>query len=138
MIDPKPSDLIEIDRGIYTHWVLYCGNGYVIHITGDTPSSVTKKAYKREEKLRKVVGENRCRINNLYNVAKHLNLKIRTVKDVLKSAHQNLGEKCHYSVTNANCEHNVTLWKYERAFSRQVKNFKNLLLISHKLENLFD
>jgi len=130
MIDPKPGDLIEIKRGTYSHWVLYSGNGFVIHVTGDTPNSpevskfisnscVTEKAYKKEEKLQKVAGENRCRINNLYDVRKFQNLKKRTVKDILKSAHQNLDEKCHYSVSNANCEHYVTQWKYGCAFSTQ-------------------
>ena len=30
--EPKPGDLIEIFRPIYSHWAVYVGDGYVIHL----------------------------------------------------------------------------------------------------------
>lgn len=29
----KPGDLIEIFRGIFQHWAVYIGDGYVVHLT---------------------------------------------------------------------------------------------------------
>lgn len=30
--EPQPGDLIEIFRGFYSHWVVYVGGGYVVHL----------------------------------------------------------------------------------------------------------
>lgn len=28
---PQPGDLIEISRGLYAHWAVYVGDGFVVH-----------------------------------------------------------------------------------------------------------
>lgn len=30
--EPKPGDLIEIFRPFYSHWAIYVGDGYVVHL----------------------------------------------------------------------------------------------------------
>ena len=30
--EPQPGDLIEIFRGFYSHWAVYVGGGYVVHL----------------------------------------------------------------------------------------------------------
>ncbi|WAR04919.1 PLAT3-like protein, partial [Mya arenaria] len=31
----QPGDLVEFDRGMYSHWAVYKGKGRVIHLAGD-------------------------------------------------------------------------------------------------------
>lgn len=31
---PQPGDLIEISRLTYSHWAVYVGDGYVVHLPG--------------------------------------------------------------------------------------------------------
>ncbi|XP_023604253.1 uncharacterized protein LOC102439222 isoform X1 [Myotis lucifugus] len=43
--EPKPGDLIEIYRIGYSHWALYVGDGYVIHLA--PPEDVTEQGVLR-------------------------------------------------------------------------------------------
>ncbi|XP_023604252.1 HRAS-like suppressor 3 [Myotis lucifugus] len=76
--EPKPGDLIEIFRPGYQHWALYVGDGYVVHlgppgddITGaasaNIMSSGSKKAIVKKERLSKVAGEDKYRVNNKHD-----------------------------------------------------------------------
>lgn len=31
---PQPGDLIEISRALWSHWAVYVGDGYVVHLPG--------------------------------------------------------------------------------------------------------
>lgn len=55
------GDLIEIDRGIYKHWVLYLGQGMVIHVTGPNNDITVEEADVKKMSLIEVAG------NLLYN-----------------------------------------------------------------------
>jgi len=39
----KAGDLIEIFRKAYSHWALYVGNGYVIHLTPPSEYRITAR-----------------------------------------------------------------------------------------------
>ena len=55
----NPADLIEFDRGFYSHWAIYEGDGYVIHVPAEGKNDT--RATIRREKLvdvaRKVPGK---------------------------------------------------------------------------------
>ncbi|NWV40062.1 HRSL1 enzyme, partial [Grantiella picta] len=74
---PKPGDLIEIKWGLYQHWALYMGDGYVIHVTAvdenaqalpaSTATLSTGKVKVKKELLTKVVGNDEWTVNNKYD-----------------------------------------------------------------------
>ncbi|NWW10864.1 HRSL1 enzyme, partial [Oreocharis arfaki] len=122
--NPKPGDLIEIDRGIYQHWALYVGDGYVTHVTGSSHkslsvssvSNVDGEAKVKKEHLKEVVGNNEWRVNNKYD-------RSRTplpVEDVIQRAERSIGREVQYSPIGNNCEHFVTELRYGRPLSDQV------------------
>uniref|UniRef100_A0A9J7X0B1 LRAT domain-containing protein n=1 Tax=Cyprinus carpio carpio TaxID=630221 RepID=A0A9J7X0B1_CYPCA len=89
----KPGDVIEIFRDGYQHWVIYVGDGYVIHLVtasghGDSGSSMKK------EKLQDVAGNDKYRINN------HLDDTYvpRPIEDILQEAERFVGKEFSYNV----------------------------------------
>lgn len=62
---PSCGDLIQINRGLYSHWALYIGCNDVIHVAGDRGRDVTwGTARVLQAKLTDVVGNSLVRINN--------------------------------------------------------------------------
>ncbi|CAL8284260.1 unnamed protein product [Boreogadus saida] len=41
---PQPGDLIEIFHGVYKHWAVYVGDGFVVHLTTLNGSSATSSS----------------------------------------------------------------------------------------------
>ncbi|KAM8732995.1 phospholipase A and acyltransferase 4-like [Acanthopagrus schlegelii] len=126
---PKPGDLIEIFRGVYQHWAVYVGDGYVVHVTSPPGADVrhaasstltsvpTKKAMVRREKLKEVVGNNKWRINNILEKK----YKPRSPDIIVEKALRQVGKMMEYSVTSKNCEHFATNLRYGKPVSRQVR-----------------
>ncbi|NWT18761.1 HRSL1 enzyme, partial [Vireo altiloquus] len=120
--DPKPGDLIEIKRGVYQHWALYVGDGYVIHLTGECSlssrngSKRAKKAKVKKELLKDVVGNNKWNVNNKYDRS-HTPLP---VEEIIRRAESWIDEEVDYDVVGCNCEHFVTMLRYEKGISNQV------------------
>ncbi|XP_018592911.1 HRAS-like suppressor 3 [Scleropages formosus] len=124
---PDPGDLIEIFRGTYQHWVIYVGNGYVIHLAPPTEdarggaysmmSVLYDKAVVKKEEFWDVVDNNEYRINNLLD-DKYEPRKIGTI---LREAQSLVGQELPYCVFRGNCEHFVTELRYGKAESRQVR-----------------
>ncbi|NWU18085.1 HRSL1 enzyme, partial [Cephalopterus ornatus] len=125
---PEPGDLIEIKRGVYEHWALYLGDGYVIHVTsedeGISPLSagsevlLTKKAKVKKQLLKDVVGTDDWEVNNKYDHS-------RTpfpVKKIIKRAESYIDREVPYDVLCKNCEHFVTMLRYGEGVSDQVSN----------------
>ncbi|XP_039642958.1 phospholipase A and acyltransferase 4-like [Perca fluviatilis] len=116
-IDAKPGDLIEIDRGIYQHWAIYIGGMEVVHLTtpnGDIALETIGKV--KREKIWKVVGNDRFKINNLLDDK----YQPRERDIIVKEACSMVGLKMRYSIVNSNCEHFVTDLRYGIPESRQV------------------
>ncbi|XP_077615734.1 phospholipase A and acyltransferase 4 isoform X1 [Crocuta crocuta] len=123
---PKPGDLIEIPHGIYSHWAIYVGDGYVVHLTD--PDNLSRasssailpirgsKAVVRQDRLRDLVGRCSYRINN------YLDHKYKPlpVEKIIRSAKEKIGETMEYNPVDKNCEHFVTKLRYGVSCSKQV------------------
>uniref|UniRef100_A0A8C1N748 Retinoic acid receptor responder 3-like n=1 Tax=Cyprinus carpio TaxID=7962 RepID=A0A8C1N748_CYPCA len=124
---PEPGDLIEIFRGTYQHWVIYVGEGYVIHLAPPSEhpqagaysmmSVLSDKATVKKEELYEVVGNDEYCINNLLDEK----YEPRPVQEILWDAHSVLGQERPYCVFRGNCEHFVTELRYGEPQSRQVR-----------------
>ncbi|XP_072407355.1 phospholipase A and acyltransferase 3-like, partial [Chiloscyllium punctatum] len=124
-VDPKPGDLIEITRDICSHWAIYIGDGYVIHLTSDGQSdsasvfafsSSAAYAVVKKELLIDVAGRNHYKVNNKSDAI----WNPLPVNDILKNAEARVGERRNYYITKANCEHFVNELRYGKSVSYQV------------------
>ncbi|NWW15109.1 PA216 protein, partial [Falcunculus frontatus] len=121
---PEPGDLIEIDRGIYQHWALYVGDGYVIHVTDSSDislsvksvSNLTGMAKVKKELLKDVVGDNKWCVNNKYDRS----CTPLPVKEIIQRAEEWIDKEVPYSLLLRNCEHFVTMLRYKDPVSDQV------------------
>ncbi|KAI4553259.1 hypothetical protein MJT46_016553 [Ovis ammon polii x Ovis aries] len=118
--EPKPQlgDLIEISRPLFTHWAIYVGRGYVVHlvpsggISGAGGSGIMNAAANRaivkKERLCDVVGKDEYKVNN-----KHDNkYKPLPPSKIVQEAEKLVGQVMSYSVTSQNCEHFVNELRY--------------------------
>ncbi|NXU21054.1 HRSL1 enzyme, partial [Pardalotus punctatus] len=116
---PEPGDLIEIDRGVYKHWAVYVGDGYVIHVTkagtiGSPPlssrssSKSNKKGKVKKELLEEVVGDDKWRVNNKYDRSRIP----FPVEEIIKYAEESTDTVLPYNFLKKNCEHFVTKVRY--------------------------
>ncbi|KAJ8337996.1 hypothetical protein SKAU_G00369620 [Synaphobranchus kaupii] len=79
-------------------------------------SVLSAKAKVKQEELWEVVGDDKYRINNLFD-DKH---EARNPCDIVKDAQRLLGQEQPYCVFTSNCEHFATELRYGKAESRQV------------------
>uniref|UniRef100_A0A672MSJ2 Retinoic acid receptor responder 3-like n=1 Tax=Sinocyclocheilus grahami TaxID=75366 RepID=A0A672MSJ2_SINGR len=124
----KPGDLIEISRGLYQHWAIYVGEGYVIHLAPPSEdaqagpysmmSVLCDKAKVKKEELYEVVGNDEYCINNLLDEK----YEPRPVREMLQDAHRFLGRELPYCVFRENCEHFVTELRYGKPQSRAERS----------------
>ncbi|XP_034005643.1 phospholipase A and acyltransferase 3-like [Trematomus bernacchii] len=122
----KPGDLIEISKGIYNHWAVYVGDGFVVHMapTSDVPGASSsslmsvrnEKAVVKKEKLTDVVGNDKWKLNNSMDK----DYKPRPAEDIVRDACARVGETLHYSVFQHNCEHFAKELRYRKAKSKQA------------------
>ncbi|XP_027739923.1 HRAS-like suppressor 3 [Empidonax traillii] len=138
--DPQPGDLIEINRGIYQHWALYLGDGYVIHVTAEDegiprPSAgsvaiLTKKAKVKKQLLKDVVGTDDWKVNNKYDQS-HTPLP---VKEIIKTAEKYIDREVPYDLLSKNCEHFVTKLRYGEEDSSQARRaIRRWASLAHKV-----
>ncbi|XP_051901137.1 phospholipase A and acyltransferase 3-like [Pristis pectinata] len=121
--NPQPGDLIEIFKGMYSHWAIYIGDGEVIHLTSDGASadvsvrfsSSAKTAVVKREPFDTVVGSNDWHINNSDGKRKPL-----PSDDIIKKAKAMVGQKVCYNVIKQNCEHFVNSLRYGESVSDQA------------------
>ncbi|XP_064522334.1 phospholipase A and acyltransferase 3-like [Pseudopipra pipra] len=124
---PKPGDLIEIKRPLYQHWALYLGDAYVIHVTSEDESIpalsagsvtiLTKRAKAKKQLLKEVVGTDDWEVNNKYDRS----CTPLPVKEIIKCAQSYIGRVVTYRLLRKNCEHFVTMLRYGKSVSDQVK-----------------
>ncbi|XP_059566336.1 phospholipase A and acyltransferase 4-like isoform X1 [Myotis daubentonii] len=124
--EPNPGDLIEISRIGPSHWALYVGDGYVIHLAApdEYPGAGSSSLFSvlsptgkvKRELLRDVVGGCGYRVNN------HLDHEYSPlpVNKIISSAEEMVGKEMEYSILNGNCEHIVTSLRYGKARSLQL------------------
>ncbi|XP_064522335.1 phospholipase A and acyltransferase 1-like [Pseudopipra pipra] len=125
--DPKPGDLIEIQRSGFQHWPLYLGDGYVIHVTSEDESIpplsagivaiLRKKAKVKMQLLKDVVGNNGFRVNNKYDHS----CPPFSVKDIIRRAERYIDTEVPCDLLESNCEHFVTMLRYGERVSIQAK-----------------
>ncbi|NWT06942.1 HRSL1 enzyme, partial [Mionectes macconnelli] len=125
--NPQPGDLIEISRGVYQHWALYLGDGYVLNVTPvdegapsllvSTMSIFTRKAKVKKQLLKEVVENNNWEVNNKYDRS-HTPLP---VKEIIRRAERYIDMEVPYDVLSKNCEHFVTMLRYGEGVSDQAK-----------------
>ncbi|NXM01132.1 HRSL1 enzyme, partial [Tyrannus savana] len=123
--DPKPGDLIEINRGIYRHWALYLGDGYVLNVTpvdegiphqsSGIAAILTKKAKVKKQLLKDVVGTDDWEVNK-YDQS-HIPL---AVKEIIKQAESYIDTEGTYHLVYSKSEHFVTMLRYGKSASEQV------------------
>ncbi|XP_070173901.1 uncharacterized protein [Littorina saxatilis] len=131
-IDAKEGDILRIPRIAYSHYVIYIGNGEVIHRTGPPPSDfdcqeespaihlcLVKNAMAsiRLAKLSDVAGK-----NVMVQVANNLDSQKRPFGPdvVVKRAKSKLGET-GYNLFFKNCEHFVMWCRYGVERSEQAE-----------------
>ncbi|NXA82102.1 HRSL1 enzyme, partial [Thryothorus ludovicianus] len=126
MRHPQPGDLIEIDRPLCQHWVLYMGDGDVVHlspidegapsVSGSSASIQATRAKVKKEKLLDVVKDNTWCIKNKYDRS-HTPLP---AEKIIWCAECCIGREVLYDVLGSNCEHFVTMLRYGEPLSEQV------------------
>jgi hypothetical protein len=115
VLEPSPGDIIEILRnGGYSHFVVYIGNGYVVHVSGNGKKSNGSKI--KKELLYEVAGLDLCRINNRETAAKLKDLTSYSTAEIVRRAEARVGDDWSYDVLTWNCEHFSTLIRYGEAF----------------------
>jgi hypothetical protein len=114
-LEPNPGDIIEILRnGGYSHFVVYIGNGYVVHVCGNGKKSNGSKI--KKELLDEVAGIDLCRINNRETAAKLKDLTPYSRAEIVRRAEARVGDDWSYDVLSWNCEHFSTMIRYGEAF----------------------
>lgn len=126
--EPKPGDLIEIFRPIYSHWAIYVGDGYVIHLAppSEIPgagaasimSALTDKAIVKKELLRDVAGKDKYQVNNKHD-KEYTPLPLNKI---IQRAEELVGQEVLYRLTSENCEHFVNELRYGVPRSDQVRD----------------
>ncbi|XP_073342671.1 phospholipase A and acyltransferase 3-like [Pagrus major] len=123
---PKPGDLIEIFRGLYEHWAVDIGDGWVVHlappsdVAGAGAKSVMSVAAQRAmvkgQTLSDVVGTDKWKVN------KDLDEKYEphTTDTIVKEALELVGTEQPYDIMTQNCEHFAKKLRYGKAESWQV------------------
>lgn len=143
--DLNPGDLIEIDRGSYNHWVMFInkcqttGTHWCFHVTttnGDfekrravmsSIGSVSAAASIKKHKLKDIIEDNdsgkpsHARVNNKLEEANKKKCTPRRIEEVIEHLEERKDQTVRYNLTNLNCEHYVTIWKYGAGWSRQVE-----------------
>jgi len=94
-VNPELSDIIEIDRLLYTHWAIYVGDGYVVHVAGEDDQDLpdSQEAVVKRALLTDVVGDSCCRVNNKEVPAKERCLIALDPELVVKEANSRVRQK---------------------------------------------
>ncbi|XP_053386024.1 uncharacterized protein LOC123538376 isoform X3 [Mercenaria mercenaria] len=135
---PIPGDMIEFKRKMgYSHFGVYVGKGYVIHLTGNIlscPSSTSKlnksvgKPKVKREKLTDVAGNSDYKVNN----TREHELSADDEQTILDRASMYIGY-AKYDLFEFNCETFASMCRYGRGKSKQAgKYVGNLKSIKEK------
>ncbi|CAG2177876.1 unnamed protein product, partial [Oppiella nova] len=116
-IKPIAGDLIEIKRKDYSHWAVYVGNGFAVHLNRNANEFDYKYML---SPLKDVVDGCECRVNNLEKAASGRNLVALDVNEIVRRAYSRQGQvEENYDLFKYNCEDFVTWCRYGHGFSLQ-------------------
>jgi len=129
------GDMIEFQRGIYSHWGIYVGDGYIIHATdvqsgngsfsgsssgssSRSSSGVSRNVDRKvlKQLLTQVVDGCKFYVNN-YLDKSH---EPFSPDEIVQRAEAEVDTYYDYSLFTNNCEHFVTLMRYGISISNQV------------------
>ena len=145
----KKGDLLEIDRGVYKHWVMVesiCSDATVwcFHVTTverdqeqfQNEKSFNGKAVLKYEPLIDILrdtvdgSQSPFKVNNQEHMArKHLAKSGKRAPDlskVLQTLHVVKDRVVMYNIKSLNCEHYSTFWKYGIGWSSQVNTVQKV------------
>ncbi|KAH3868354.1 phospholipase A and acyltransferase 2-like [Dreissena polymorpha] len=122
----EEGDLVEFNRGLYSHWAVYKGSSDVIHLAGIGNEGVNansssvfticgqrfNKAVVRVDDFWKVAGDSKA-------YKKSCNTRFSPQK-ILKRAMDKIGE-IGYNLLRSNCEHFAKYCRYGEEKSEQVE-----------------
>ncbi|XP_019642162.1 PREDICTED: phospholipid-metabolizing enzyme A-C1-like [Branchiostoma belcheri] len=114
----KPGDLLRFPRKCYFHFVVYAGDGNVIHVTVERRGCVPINVQVKEESFWKVVGNRKADICN-YKDDTHTAF---SGPEIVERARSRLGN-FEYKLLKNNCEHFATWCRYGEGTSKQVDGF---------------
>ncbi len=116
----KVGDRIEFDRGTYSHFAVYMGEGYV---EGEVRSShvVAQNGYDERGlfRLEQIWGTSRCRVNNLLD-EKHKPFDPPEIKKRALDMVEGRESWGAYNLATNNCEHFASWARNGVAHSKQV------------------
>ncbi|XP_031443466.1 phospholipase A and acyltransferase 4-like [Clupea harengus] len=117
--DPKPGDMVEIEKVLYSHWAVYVGDGEVVNLTVSASARYLpiSKGHIRRSKLLDMSDGYPYRVNN-YLDDKY---KPRPTATIVEEANAWVGKELDYNLLLENCENFATLLRYGHGESRQVK-----------------
>ena len=121
-LEPSPGDIIEILRtGGYSHFVVYVGGGYVVHVSGNGKKGSGSKI--KKELLDEVAGLDLCRINNRETAATLKELTPYSRDAIVRRAEAAIGDSWSYNFLTRNCEHFATRDQfYKNIYTNVTKN----------------
>lgn len=130
----EEGDLIEFNRGLYSHWAVYYGDGKVIHLAGDENDGLNatynsgsafticgksfNKAFVRIDDFWNVVLDSKAKKNN----SKDKKMRPLSPTEIIQRAKEKLGA-IGYNVLWSNCEHFASYCRYGSSKSEQADKF---------------
>ncbi|XP_076437830.1 phospholipase A and acyltransferase 2-like [Babylonia areolata] len=117
----QAGDLLEIDRKLYAHWVVYIGNNEVVHV----PETRKNKVVVEKCSLESVAQDCLVRINNKQVPAKDRGVSELAREVVVANALSCVGSTVRYNFVVSNSEHFVTRLKYGIGWSDQAKAMRH-------------
>ncbi|XP_062596047.1 phospholipase A and acyltransferase 2-like [Saccostrea cucullata] len=127
----RAGDLLEFNRGWYSHWAVYIGNEEVVHLGGIDNDGINgtlksnhvfticgktfNKAVVKKENFWKVVFDSKVEINN----TKDKKCRPKPAHEIVREALSKLGE-IGYNVLWNNCEHFAAFCRYGVNWSEQA------------------
>ena len=117
--DYKDGDLLEIDRKLYSHWVVSIGHDDVVNLPEATNNNCCVVV--EHVPLLEVAHNCHVRVNNKQVPAKDRGLQDVSQKDVVNNALNSVGRTVSYNFFSSNSEHFVTRLKYGVGWSDQAR-----------------
>ncbi|XP_046544918.1 phospholipase A and acyltransferase 3-like [Haliotis rubra] len=102
----EPGDQVEFGRVLYSHWGVYIGDGYVIHLASLDGESFrkTEKAVVRRDKIQDVA--KKCKMNKNNSKGRRYRLKTFSKSEIVERAKSQLGRRditCLPATVNTSC-----------------------------------
>ena len=131
-VDPRslvdklvPGDLVQkkgqwVHQWFYSHFAVYYGNGYIIHVTKSNGEIEIVR-----ELMTTAFEGSLVRKNNLLDNTR--NFHARSPRTIARIAREMIGTPWDYNFFTSNCEHFAALCRYGRKVSLQSSGFADIL-----------